>query len=112
MLYVTKRPRRLPFCTFREGWKGLQEKIQSMPLSKSRGLQRFFFLRRYRRGNRQAGQDLDSAAFADHARGLTKDVTFVGVSSRVEIWDTSRWNQVNGELTEESIAEAMDGLGI
>ena len=40
----------------------------------------------------------------DHA-GLTKDVTFVGVSSRVEIWDTSRWNQVNGELTEESIAE-------
>ena len=45
-------------------------------------------------------------------RHLTKDVTFVGVSSRVEIWDTSRWNQVNGELTEESIAEAMDELGI
>ena len=38
-------------------------------------------------------------------------LTFVGVSSRVEIWDTSRWNQVNGELTEESIAEAMDELG-
>ena len=39
-------------------------------------------------------------------------MAFLAVISRVEIWDTSRWNQVNGELTEESIAEAMDELGI
>ena len=57
------------------------------------------------------GRILIPQPLRDHA-GLTKDVTFVGVSSRVEIWDTSRWNQVNGELTEESIAEAMDELGI
>ena len=91
--------------------EGLQEKIQSMPLSKSRGLQRFFFSGATDVETDKQGRILIPQPLRDHA-GLTKDVTFVGVSSRVEIWDTSRWNQVNGELTEESIAEAMDELGI
>ena len=101
--YVTKGLDGCLFVLSGEGWKGLQEKIQSMPLSKSRGLQRL--------ETDKQGRILIPQPLRDHA-GLTKDVTFVGVSSRVEIWDTSRWNQVNGELTEESIAEAMDELGI
>ena len=80
-----------------EGWKGLQEKIQSMPLSKSRGLQRFFFSGATDVETDKQGRILIPQPLRDHA-GLTKDVTFVGVSSRVEIWDTGRWNQVNGEL--------------
>jgi MraZ protein len=45
----------------------------------------------------------------DHAN-LTKDITFIGASSRAEIWDTQRWNEFNSNLTEDSIAEAMDLL--
>ena len=71
-----------------------------MPLSKSRGLQRFFFSGATDVETDKQGRILIPQPLRDHA-GLTKDVTFVGVSSRVEIWDTSRWNQVNGELTEE-----------
>ena len=109
--YVTKGLDGCLFVLSGEGWKGLQEKIQSMPLSKSRGLQRFFFSGTTDVETDKQGRILIPQPLRDHA-GLTKDVTFVGVSSRVEIWDTSRWNQVNGELTEESIAEAMDELGI
>ena len=119
--YVTKGLDGCLFVLSGEGWKGLQEKIlrlagqmeeiQSMPLSKSRGLQRFFFSGATDVETDKQGRILIPQPLRDHA-GLTKDVTFVGVSSRVEIWDTSRWNQVNGELTEESIAEAMDELGI
>ena len=72
---------------------------------------RFFFSGATDVETDKQGRILIPQPLRDHA-GLTKDVTFVGVSSRVEIWDTSRWNQVNGELTEESIAEAMDELGI
>ena len=109
--YVTKGLDGCLFVLSGEGWKGLQEKIQSMPLSKSRGLQRFFFSGATDVETDKQGRILIPQPLRDHA-GLTKDVTFVGVSSRVEIWDTSRCNQVNGELTEESIAEAMDELGI
>ena len=73
-----------------------------MPLSKSRGLQRFFFSGATDVETDKQGRILIPQPLRDHA-GLTKDVTFVGVSSRVEIWDTSRWNQVNGELTEEAL---------
>ena len=43
--------------------------------------------------------------------GLQKEVTVIGVSGRVEIWDKRRWQDYNGELTSESIAEAMEDLG-
>lgn len=46
----------------------------------------------------------------EHA-GLVSDVTVVGVSTRVEIWDTGRWNEQSEALTSESVAEAMDELG-
>ena len=45
-----------------------------------------------------------------HLAGLTKDITFIGASSRAEIWDSGRWNEFNSALTEDSIAEAMDLL--
>ena len=41
---------------------------------------------------------------------LEKDVTLIGTSSRVEIWDTNKWKEFNNNLTEDSIAEAMDLL--
>ena len=109
--YVTKGLDGCLFVLSEEGWRNLQEKIQSMPLSKSRGLQRFFFSGATDVETDKQGRILLPQPLRDHA-SLSKDVTFVGVSSRVEIWDTQRWNQVNSQLTEESIAEAMDELGI
>ena len=44
--------------------------------------------------------------------GLTKEITFIGASSRAEIWDSDHWNEFNSGLTQDSIAEAMDDLGV
>ena len=38
------------------------------------------------------------------------DVTFIGTGDRAEIWSTECWTQFNDNLTEDSIAEAMDAL--
>ena len=43
---------------------------------------------------------------------LDKEVTFIGTSSRVEIWNSSKWAEFNSELTQENIEEAMDMLDL
>ena len=110
--YVTKGLDGRLFVLSGEGWKGLQEKIQSMPLSKSRGLQRFFFSGATDVETDKQGRILIPQPLRDHA-GLTRRCDLCRrIASRGGDLGRSRWNQVNGELTEESIAEAMDELGI
>jgi MraZ protein len=92
-------------------WKNLEDKIKSTPISKSRGLQRFFFSGALEVQPDKQGRILIPQLLREHAN-LIKEITFVGVSSRVEIWDTSRWEEANNALTEETIAQAMDLLGL
>jgi MraZ protein len=46
--------------------------------------------------------------------GLDKDVTVVGVSDRIEIWDTGTWHSVAAEADEyyAGIEEVLSGEGI
>lgn len=109
IFYITKGLDGCLFVLPSSEWNHLQEKIQKMPISKSRGLQRFFFSGAAEVEADKQGRILIPQQLREHA-GLTKDVTFIGASSRAEIWDSERWNKFNAELTEESIAEAMDLL--
>ena len=43
--------------------------------------------------------------------GLEKDVMVIGASNRAEIWDKSKWDVQNGDVTQELLEEAMDELG-
>lgn len=100
-------------CLFvypRENWAVLEEKIRALPLSKSRNLQRFFFSSATDLELDSQGRILIPAGLRQYA-GLAKDVTVIGVSNRAEIWDTTAWNQYNGDLTSESIADAMEDIG-
>ena len=107
--YITKGLDGCLFVLSSLEWKHLEEKIQAMPLSKSRGLQRFFFSGAAEVEPDRQGRILLPQTLREYA-GLTKDITFIGTSSRAEIWDTSMCNKIKGELTEESIAQAMDML--
>jgi MraZ protein len=42
--------------------------------------------------------------------GIEKDVIFIGVSSRIEIWDKAAWEEYSSHAAEEyeDIAEAID----
>jgi MraZ protein len=41
--------------------------------------------------------------------GLEKDVTLIGMGSRVEIWDTAKWLENNAELDMEQVTGALLG---
>lgn len=93
-----------------EDWKELEEKTAQLPTSKARQIQRFLFAGAALVEPDKQGRVLLPQKLREHAN-LGDDVTIIGVSTRVEIWDTERWNALNEELTSESIADAMDELG-
>lgn len=92
-----------------EGWKRLQDKIVAMPMSKARQLQRFSFREQLKWNQDKQGRILIPQPLRDYA-SIEKDVTFIGTGDCAEIWSTECWTQFNDNLTEDSIAEAMDAL--
>ena len=107
--YVTKGLDGCLFVLSEEGWNKLQDKIVAMPMSKARQLQRFFFSGAAEVEPDKQGRILIPQPLRDYA-SIEKDVTFIGTGDRAEIWSTERWTQFNDNLTEDSIAEAMDVL--
>lgn len=91
-------------------WAELEAKISQLPISKSRQLQRFFFSSASDCTPDSQGRVVIAPNLREYS-GLTKDVTVIGVSGRVEIWDTKKWQEYNSELTSDSIEEAMEQLG-
>lgn len=107
--FVTKGLDGCLFVLSPKEWDRLQEKVSAMPISKARGLQRFFFSGAVEAQPDRQGRVLLPQTLRDYA-GLDKSVTFIGASNRAEIWDTDRWEKFNSTLTEDNIAEAMDLL--
>ena len=44
--------------------------------------------------------------------GINKEVTLIGVASRIEIWSKERWEGESAYEDMESIAEHMSELGL
>lgn len=93
-----------------QAWSVLEDKINGLPMSKSRDLQRFFFSSAADCTPDAQGRVVIPQNLRQYA-GLTKEVTVIGVSGRAEIWDTGRWLQYSGALTPEAVAQAMEELG-
>lgn len=91
-------------------WQALEQKIRSLPMSRARDLQRFFFAGAADVEVDKQGRILLSAGLRGYA-GLTRDVVITGASNHAEIWDAERWEQVCSAITPEKVAQAMDELG-
>lgn len=91
-------------------WNVLEQKVRSLPLSKSRNLQRYFFASAAPVEPDKQGRILLPANLRSFA-SLTHDVMIIGSSNRVEIWDKQKWNELCRDITSQSVAEAMDELG-
>lgn len=105
--------RGLDGCLFvysREEWAVMEEKISSMPLSKGKNVQRFFFSNAAEIEADKQGRILIPAHLREYA-GLEKDVMVIGAVNRAEIWDKDRWNKLNDSFSEDMLTEAMDELG-
>lgn len=107
--FITKGLDGCLFILGQEEWKKLENKIKSMPISKARGIQRFFFSGASEIQLDKQGRMLIPQNLRDYA-SLDKEIVFTGVSNRVEIWNAAKWRSFNEDLTEENVAEVMDML--
>lgn len=108
----------LDTCLFlypQEEWEIIREKLKKLPMTNkyARSFVRFFFSGASECSLDKQGRVLIPENLRDHA-GLTKEAIIIGVSTRLEIWDSKKWDQYLNEdnLSYENIAEKMEELGI
>ncbi len=112
---ATKGLDRCLFIYPQEEWSVLEEKLKKLPLAKpeARAFVRFFFSGAAELEFDKQGRVLLPNNLREYA-GLGKDITVVGVSNRIEIWDRQVWLDYNDEVgpTVTQIAENLVDLGI
>ena len=98
-----------------EQWHILEAKLTSLPMSRknARDFARFFFSGACEGECDKQGRVLIPANLRAHA-GLEKNAVIVGVGSRAEIWDATKWTEYNEESAEDvnEMAEQLADLGI
>ena len=96
-------------------WSNLEAKLKTLPMTNkdARAFIRFFFAGASECEVDKQGRILIPQNLREYA-ALEKDVYVIGVSTRVEIWDKSKWESYSGDdnINADSIAEKMAELGI
>ncbi len=105
-------------CLFaypRPEWDALEQKLKSLPFTKgdARAFVRFFFSGAALCETDKQGRILIPVSLREFA-SLEKDVVVIGVSSRVEIWAKSKWDEYNARAAAsyEEIAEKIDDFDL
>ena len=101
------------FIYANEEWEAFTEKLKQLPLTnlKARKFTRYFLAGATSCEVDKQGRILLPQKLRQSA-DLTKDVVLAGVGSRIEIWDSARWEENSTYEDMEEIAENMEGLGI
>ncbi|WP_099222359.1 division/cell wall cluster transcriptional repressor MraZ [Listeria costaricensis] len=98
-----------------EEWSKLEEKIQTLPLTKkdARSFTRFFFSGASECELDKQGRINIPSNLMGYA-GLEKETVIIGVSNRIEIWSENSWDDFFTESEESfsDIAENMIGFDI
>ena len=92
-----------------EDFEARAKKISALPLAQGRNIQRNFMANAIEVEADKQGRILLPQPLREIA-GLVKDVVVVGVSNRCEIWDKQRWEDLNNNIDEHEMIEAMEGL--
>lgn len=93
-------------------WLNFVEKLKNLPGNReARQLQRYFLAGAVSCELDKQGRILIPGKLREHAQ-LEKDVVFVGVLGKIEIWSKERWNANNDFGDVDAIAEDMSDLGI
>lgn len=107
---ITRGLDRCLFAYTADEWSRIEEKLKALPLTKkdARKFTRLFFsgatsVEIDKQGRINIPQNLREYA------GLLKDCTVIGVSSRIEIWDSQAWEDfyTDSEDNFEDIAEDL-----
>ena len=109
--YITMGINKCLFVLSKESWDGFLEKLSGQPISKATDISIFFCAGAVEAVPNAQGRVLIPENLRKYAN-IGKDVTVVGVGSRVEIWNTDRWNDYLEKQSQDSIMSAMELLGI
>ena len=111
---ITKGLDNCLFVYTNEEWQRFEEKLNTLPLTNknARTYTRFFLAGAADVELDKQGRILIPSVLREFA-SLQKDVVFVGVGSRIEIWSKESWNDSisNYDDNMEEVAENMDSLG-
>ena len=95
-----------------EDWENFVEGLKKLPGNKeARQLQRYFMAGAALCEVDKQGRILIPQKLRQQA-GLLKDVVFVGVLSKIEIWSKERWEENDGYDNMDEIAEHMSEFGL
>ena len=111
-LVVTRGIDKCLFAYPESAWTALQEKLSSLPFTdkKVRSFNRFFLGGAETLDADKQGRVLVPASLRAYA-SLDKEVVWVGVGNRSEIWDIDKWNeQMNEYLESDDAEEKMEEL--
>lgn len=93
-------------------WQIFVDKLKTLPGTKeARQLQRYFMAGAAACEADKQGRILIPAKLRESA-GLEKDIVFVGVLNKIEIWSKERWDKNNDYDDVDAIAERMSEYGI
>ncbi|CDE44090.1 protein MraZ [Clostridium sp. CAG:411] len=93
-------------------WEEFVAQLKQLPGNRqARQLQRYFLAGAVNCEVDKQGRILIPAKLREHAK-LEKEVVFVGVLGKIEIWSKEQWDANNDFGDVESIAENMSELGI
>ncbi len=95
-----------------EGWHAMLEKLEELPMTKSRGLLRYL-------SSNAADVQVDAQGrivlpkhLIEHA-GLEKETLIIGAgANRAEIWNPARYDEVVGAMNQEDIVADFMALGL
>lgn len=109
------------FAYSKKAWEALEEKLSSLPFAdkKVRNFNRFFLAGASDLETDKLGRVLMPSVLRKFA-SLDKEVVWVGVGDRIEIWDIDKWNEqmstyIEGDDVEmklDELAEYMAEKGI
>lgn len=112
---VTKGLDQCLFLYSMNEWKNIEAKLKNLPFTDKdvRSFTRFFFAGAAECEVDKQGRILIPQSLRAYAQ-LKKDTVFIGVSSRVELWDKEKWDAYTSEeqVAGEKLAEKMAMLGI
>lgn len=95
-----------------EEWQKLMEKLAALPQMKSdvKAFQRFFVSGACECSIDKQGRVLIPPTLRQYG-GLRKEIVFVGMQTKIEIWDRERWSE-EIERSKASFLRFSDSLGV
>ncbi|MCR4605020.1 MAG: division/cell wall cluster transcriptional repressor MraZ [Eubacterium sp.] len=93
-------------------WAGFLEKLEKLPGSKdARTLQRMFLANAATVDVDKQGRALIPTSLREKA-GLDKDIVFIGVLSKIEVWSKERYEGASDAGDMDEIADRMSEYGL